>query len=376
MWRLWKNKDSMKVCCIFNYNPLYRFPIYKAISEKFDCDFFFARPNKCDIKQFDPNELRGFKSLLDVKRINRIFTTYCDINKTLKSDYTHFILTGEPYVLSNWIIIIYALLTGKKVYLWTHGLYSHVKKIWTRIYLKLFYKHVDLLLYGESSLEYMLDLGCKRDKIHFIHNSLNTDFQSSVYSENLKSDIYNELFGNSSPVVIYIGRIQKVKKIDQLIKALSILKSKGYIVNLILVGPDSDDHSIKYLVDQLELSNQVYFYGECFDEIKNAELIYNADVCVSPGNVGLTCIHSLTYGTPVITNDNFKIQMPEYEAIIPGVTGDFFKENDVDDLSTVILNWVDLNEDQRNSIRNSARETVLKSWSVQYQMSLFETILK
>lgn len=366
----------MKVCCIFNYNPLYRLPIYKAISEKFDCDFFFARANGCDIKQFDPEELHGFKSLLDVRRITRIFTTYRNIRRTLKSEYTHFIITGEPYVLSNWIIIIYSILTGKKVYVWTHGLYSHVKKIWTRIYLKLFYTYVDLLLYGESSIEYMLDLGCKSEKIHIIHNSLNTAVQSSIYNENLKSSIYNELFGNSHPVIIYIGRIQRVKKIDQLIKALHILKCLGHKINLILVGSDSGDKSIKQLVDELELTDRVCFYGECFDEIKNAELIYNADVCVSPGNVGLTCIHSLTYGTPVITNDNFKIQMPEYEAIIPGITGEFFKDNDVEDLSNVILNWVGLTDSQRKEIRNAARETILKSWSVQYQISLLETLLK
>ena len=44
-----------------------------------------------------------------------------------------------------------------------------------------------------------------------------------------------------------------------------------------------------------------HFQGAVFDE-SNSELIYHSDLCVSPGNVGLTAIHSLTYGVPVATH--------------------------------------------------------------------------
>jgi len=29
-----------KLCCIFNYNPHYRFPIYREMDLKLNCDFF------------------------------------------------------------------------------------------------------------------------------------------------------------------------------------------------------------------------------------------------------------------------------------------------------------------------------------------------
>lgn len=43
-------------------------------------------------------------------------------------------------------------------------------------------------------------------------------------------------------------------------------------------------------------------------------------------------MHSMMFGCPVITHNNFNWQMPEYEAIKPGITGDFFKMDDVSDL--------------------------------------------
>lgn len=42
------------------------------------------------------------------------------------------------------------------------------------------------------------------------------------------------------------------------------------------------------------VDKNVWFYGSCYDEQTNAELIYNADMCVAPGNVGLTAIHAMT----------------------------------------------------------------------------------
>lgn len=50
-----------KICCFFNYPPHYRFPIYKAMSETFDCDFFFGDTVFEPIRKFDVNNLNGFK---------------------------------------------------------------------------------------------------------------------------------------------------------------------------------------------------------------------------------------------------------------------------------------------------------------------------
>ena len=77
----------------------------------------------------------------------------------------------------------------------------------------------------------------------------------------------------------------------------------------------------------------------CFDEKINAELIYNADLCVAPGNIGLTAMHVLMFGCPAISHNNFKWQMPEFESIIPGHTGDFFEYDNVEDLARSISQW-------------------------------------
>lgn len=103
-------------------------------------------------------------------------------------------------------------------------------------------------------------------------------------------------------------------------------------------------------------------------------MFYNADVCVSPGNVGLTAIHSLTYGCPVITHNNFPFQGPEFESIIQGKTGDFFQENDVNSLADTIQKWLSQNLHSREAIRQFAYQTIDTKWNLYYQMNILKQV--
>src|SRR5205823_5506869 len=78
----------------------------------------------------------------------------------------------------------------------------------------------------------------------------------------------------------------------------------------------------------------------CYDENKIFQLLSQTCVVVSPGEIGLTAIHAMTYGLPVITHNKFDKQGPEYACIIPGTTGDFFDyNNSVESLSQTLIKW-------------------------------------
>ncbi|UVP00894.1 glycosyltransferase [Bacteroides sp. BFG-257] len=188
--------------------------------------------------------------------------------------------------------------------------------------------------------------------------------------------MYKEHFGNSARNLIFIGRLTPVKKIDLLIEALLILKQSGLQYNLTLVGGGIQEASLKELVEQKYLNDNVWFYGACYDEIKNAELIYNADLCVSPGNVGLTAIHSMMFGTPVITHSCFKFQMPEFEAIHEGLTGSFFDYDSASSIADCIVRWDKKYIDKREEVRLACFNEIDKFWTPQFQLEIIKTNLK
>lgn len=50
-------------------------------------------------------------------------------------------------------------------------------------------------------------------------------------------------------------------------------------------------------------------------------------------------MHSLAFGTPVITHGDLEDQMPESEAVVEGRTGSFFTKGDAASLAAAIERW-------------------------------------
>ncbi len=368
-----------KICCFFNYYPHYRYPIYKAMSEHFDCDFFFGDSIFEPLKTFNAKDLKGFKGFLHaVKTRFKDYVWYKGCFKLVRCKYDYYILTGENLIIPNWIVLLWAKLTRKKVFFWTHGLHEKLTKKSTILICKLFYCHADILLmYNNYNWKYMEELGCNRNRLRTIHNSLDTSLQSNIYKNLKVSNIYQEHFGNTDPVIIYIGRIQKRKKIEQIVEAMRLAAKQGFNFNFVLVGKTTeDDFEIPMMVEQCGLSKRTWFYGPSFDENVNAQLLFDASVCVCPAAIGLSAIHALSYGCPVISNNNVETQMPEFESIIEGETGSLFQENNVTDLLEKIKFWCTLSEEQRLHTRAVARKLILDEWSVDYQIKVLKSLLK
>ena len=368
---------NTKICCIFNYAPHYRLPIYKEMDQQLSCDFYFGDRVEGNIKKLDYSQLSGFKA--EVKNVDLSFK-YFKWQKGViffpfKKKYKHFILTGDASILSNLIIIILCLFLRKKTYLWMHGLYK-IPNFKAKMVLYPFYKLAShLLLYGHYAKYIFVSQGFKENKISVIYNSLDYNIQKDIRQSLVPTKIYQHYFTNAYPVLIYIGRIQAVKKVDHIIKALAVLKEKNIFYNLIILGDNDPQFKLEKLVFSLKLEEQVHFFGPSYDEKINGELIFNADLCVSPGNIGLTAIHAMSYGTPCITHNDFTQQMPEFEIIEENKTGLFFQKDSVIDLAEKITEWSRLNLN-RDEIRLNCYHKIDQYYNPFFQVDLLKKILR
>ena len=163
-----------------------------------------------------------------------------------------------------------------------------------------------------------------------------------------------------------------IKHLEILVEAIFRLSIQGELYNLVLVGGGEENDNLMALVQEKNISDQVWFYGPCYDERANSELIYNADLCVAPGNVGLTAIHTMMFGTPVITHNSFEWQMPEFEAIKEGVSGAFFKRDNVQSLVESIQLWFKSRHNKRDIVRCACYKEIDKQWNPYYQMGVLK----
>lgn len=349
-----------KICLIYNYAQHYRLGIFKLMDTELNCDFYFG-DKMDDVKKIDYAEIKGFKYELHNISIFHNFYWQSGAFSLFFKKYKKYIILGEYYNISTWLILFFSLFTSKKIYLWTHGWYGKENYI-IKIIKKLFFSMGDgILLYGEYAKKLMIQEGFNPQKLNVIYNSLNYNEQIKIRRELQKSDLYFQHFKNENPVLIFIGRLTKVKKLHYIIEAQKKLKDRNFLTNLVIIGDGEEMEYLKAKVSEYKLNDFVWFVGKLYKEEVIANYLFNADLCVSPGNVGLTAMHSLMYGTPVITHNNFPFQMPEFEAIKIKTTGDFFDFEDVDSLTEKIFIWF-----QRNTLRKETRENCYKIMDEKY----------
>jgi glycosyltransferase involved in cell wall biosynthesis len=366
--------SSNKICCIFNIAPHYNSPIYSQMDRELNCDFYFGDKLPYPIQLMNYESMRGFKNRLKNIYIFGNFYWQIGVGSLVFKPYKYYILTGEPYCISVWYILLMNRISGRKTYLWTHGWYgneSGLKKVIKKIFFKLSNR---ILLYGDYARDLMINEGFNPNKLVTVFNSLDFDQQVLVRKSLTLSKMYNQHFSNDYPVLLYVGRIEARKKIELLIEALNELHLTNLPCNLVLIGKPSAESNVSELISKFKLNDFVWNYGPCFDESLLGELIYNADLCVVPGDVGLTVMHCFVYGLPVVTHNNFPKHGPEFEAIMPNISGDFFEEDSLEKLCHKIKTWINIDSIKRNEIRENCFKIVEGKYNPTIQISILKNI--
>jgi glycosyltransferase involved in cell wall biosynthesis len=268
--------------------------------------------------------------------------------QAVAGNFDAFIFLANPYYLSTWVAALAAKLRGKRVLFWTHGWIAEERGLKALVRDRFLRAADALLLYGERARSIGRDRGFRSERLYVIYNSLDYERQLKVRNEvraqslsQVRDGLRERLSVDiSGPIVICTARLIRSCRFDLLIDAVAKLRESRKIrIGVVLVGdgPERADLESRARAQRVDLA----FMGACYDESVLGRLLYASDVTVSPGKVGLTAIHSLMYGTPVITHDRFDRQFPEVEAIKPGRTGEFFACDDADSLADVLGRWLE-----------------------------------
>ena len=344
------------------------------MDKTFNCDFVFG-DSMGDVKKMDYSLIHGNITETHTKRLLGGWYYQPKVISQLWKSYDYYILLGETRAISTWLFCILARLfcPRKKVFFWSHGWYGKETNL-ERIIKKILFHlpNGGVFTYGNYARELMISEGFDPNKLYTIHNSLAYDKQLEIRIALSKSNVYQEHFKNEDPNLFFVGRLTPIKKLDQILRAMSLCQKNDHYYNLTFIGGGQEYENLVSLSKELGLIDRVWFYGPCYDEKELSTLIYNADLCVAPGNIGLTAMHSMVFGTPAITHNNFPYQMPEFEAIKEGVTGSFFEMDNIESLATTIIAWFDNNKYRRKEVRKACMEEIDNEWNPYYQIEVLK----
>lgn len=261
----------------------------------------------------------------------------------LRRDLDAIVFLGDPHYASTWVSAAVARLMGKRVVFWTIGWIREEEgpKAWMRAaFLGIAHS---LLLYGHFSKMIGLKKGFHAERMHVVYNSLDYAEQKRQLARlptGKRDTVRRSLFQEPDrPLLICVTRLVKKRRLDVLLEAMVLLNAQGRPMNLLLVGDGPEREALTRFAAERGLT--VVFYGPCYDEQRLCELVTAAEATVAPGMIGLAAMQSLAYGTPVVTHNDPNRQAPEWEAVVPGLGGVFFRFGDASDLARAIAECVD-----------------------------------
>jgi glycosyltransferase involved in cell wall biosynthesis len=295
------------------------------------------------------------------------------IRLALRRDVKAIIYTADIHYATTWLSAAIARLTGKRVLFWTIGWLRDERGVKDFVR-RAFYRLANgLLLYGHYAKQLAMTRGFAAERLYVVYNSLDYEAQRkarTAVSAEVVDGLRGELFpGADRPLLICVSRLVAKRGIDLTLEAMVMLERDGLPVNLLLVGDGPERARLEAFAASHDLA--VRFYGECYDEAQLAELVMAADATVAPGMVGLTGMQSLAYRTPVVTHDDWNRQAPEWEAIVPGKGGCFFRFGDSADLARAIRECLSQFSRHGNA-RQQCSELIERFYNAAYQVRVID----
>lgn len=336
-------------------------------SPRLSCTFASALHGANGVEAIDTSSLRSHH-MLKTRRLPVGVWQSGLLKYAIAGRFETFVFLGDASHLSTWVAAAILRLRRKRVLFWTIG--WHVPEFGLKRLVRLaFYRLANvLLLYGNLAKELGIELGYPEPRMTVIHNSQSSGAPLRRVERLAPVDF--DLLKSDNPIVGAVIRLNPVKRLELLILAAGELRQRGRPVTVVLAGsgPAAEDLVALAAVEGVDLRLLGPVYTEADLEVIYGEIT----VSVVPSAVGLTAIQSMAHGIPVISDDSPYSQMPEWEAIRPGITGDVFESGNHVSLADCIDRWVVRQAVGRQSTHNACVAEVAERWNSNSQLPLIE----
>lgn len=346
---------SRRVLVVYHHLPHYRFAVFKAMESTPGYTFHFAGA----VASRDGSiPVLGGENLTSVRTVRNHwigpFLWQSGLFRLLREPWDNVVFLGDAAFLSTWLGAAYMRVRRVPVGFWTIGWHrpeSGLRKWYRRWFYQLANR---LYLYGDVGRGICADMGYPDEKMGVIYNSSGGP---DDYAE-----VETPMRPASSPLTIgAVIRLNKVKRLDLLIRAASIVRRRGVDLTVEILGEGPERNNLEELADELEVP--LILPGAVYESATIRRFYDRLSVTVVPSHAGLSVTQSMRCGRPVITHDHMNEQMPECEAIVENVTGSLYQYGNVEHLADAITNWLDRQAREWEVTTVACHEEISRRWT-------------
>lgn len=332
--------------------PSYRVPVFRRLSDLEDVGLtvFYSRGTRAMKRE-------NLKSSSDISGFRHVRTGLLDFGHYIfQLGVLLRVLGGRPDVviagqagrLDRLLLLALCKMLGIR-FLWFQGGVPYteewqIKRHDQRGFLNRWLKHYNpkpaltlkadgVIAYSRHAKQYYMEHGFRADSVWVAPNSPDTAALYKYKKEWLgHSEILsaerNRFAPSGEKVLFILGRLNKVRKLDVLLQALSKLQDTGHAVSLIVIGDGGERQNLERFAKDLNLEN-IYFEGAIYDERELAKYFLVCDIFVTPGVSSIAIKMAMLFGVPVVTA-NYGLEVHDVQE---GVNGCIFPMDDVNALT-------------------------------------------
>lgn len=301
--------NRIKLALLTNMIAPYRLPLYSILADQFDLLILHGG------KEANRDSWNGLEEALPKARVVRAWGWQIRYAKKIGGEifdekfihitpglFWHLLRFRPDAIIStemglrSMIALAYGTVFRKPVWIWWGGTLHSERNIGLakRLLRKgfPFWAH-RWITYGQTSTEYLLHLGVKRDRI--------LQSQNAIDEQRFKSSVEPAWIIRPRPVVLHVGQFIERKGISALLDAAARLQKTGWEFSILLVGSGRDKEALQRRAELLGLQNVHFLPSQPPDRMPS--VYRSADLVVFPTLEdvwGLVANEAILSGIPVL----------------------------------------------------------------------------
>jgi len=186
-------------------------------------------------------------------------------------------------------------------------------------------------VYHDAGIAIYTSYGVASDRIHVVRNSPDTERLAEAHAEALRRP---PIRPPNPHRLLHVGRLVQWKRVDLLVEAVKRLRDTGFAsAELVVIGYGPEEDALKALAEARGVSDAVIFVGGVYEPVDLARYFASSAFYVLAGMGGLSLNDAMACACPVVCS---RCDGTETFLVRAGVTGAFFKEGNIDDLTTTL----------------------------------------
>ncbi len=320
----------------------YRIPVFRELAARPGIDLHVIYGTRRDLPNAPPDGFRATPYPLRYFRLGRAVACYHapQWTKAARKHCDVLMLTWNARYWSLLPGLVRARANGVGTVLWGHGYSKRGDGLNFKFRASLSDWATALLFYNHDTREKYVAQGFEPSRLFVALNTLDrTEIVTAreAWSDPAALKSWSDQHDlRDRSVILYVSRLDPNNRVDRLIDALPHVVQRVPNALAAIIGGGTPEYlsQLRARAERLGVSRHLRLLGAIYNERELAPWFLTARVFCYPANIGLSLIHALLYGLPVITSRHRARQNPEIEAFHPEVNGLDYADDSLEELTT------------------------------------------